>query len=515
MYKLISSIILALVIAAVGSITFLYQIGIVGASESDAPAVPIVMPQQIPLPIKPAYFYVTVMGDDATGDGTRTAPWGSISHALTQVPDASVILVGPGRYDGHVALDTTFQIGVSIRSEEMYRAQLRHDEAVVTSFLGQGITLQGFDIAHSREGAERYVIQIQDLLSEDISGGDNGVARITLRNNIIHDSTNNDLIKVNNGAQQILIEGNLFYNPRGSDSHIDVNSVTDVTIQDNIFFNDFAGSGVVNNNDTGSFIVIKDSNEGNDANLGSHNIKIRRNLFFNWEGHNGNYFIAAGEEGKPYYVVMDLLIENNLFLGNADNLIRAPFGFRGVRGAVVRHNTIVGDLPAKAYGMRLSRGEGHPLNIDIAFYNNIWSDPTGSMGAETIDGEDDFSDSAFEDSTGITLLNNLYWNGGEPLPTDEAELVNVWLDTQRLESDPALPDPEGLILPRWDGAAGQFADGSFTIRELFVEMVIRYGVPAAGSTVIDAADPAHAAEHDILGRLRPADGGIDIGAYER
>lgn len=513
MYKLISSLILVLALAAAGSLYFLYQIGIVGASAVE-PA-PLEMVQVIPLPIKPSYYYVTVVGDDVVGDGTREAPWGTISHALTQVPDASVILVGPGRYDGHVALDSTFQIGVLVRSEEMYRAELRHDEAVVTSFLGQGITLEGFDIAHSREGAERYIIQIQDLLSEDISGGDDGVARITLRNNIIHDSTNNDLIKVNNGARQILIEGNLFYNPRGSDSHIDVNSVTDVTIQDNIFFNDFAGSGVVNNNDTGSFIVIKDSNEGNDANLGSHNIKIRRNLFFNWEGHNGNYFIAAGEEGKPYYVVMDLLIENNLFLGNSDNLIRAPFGFRGVRGALVRHNTIVGDLPAKAYGMRVSRGDGHPINVDLTFANNIWSDPTGSMGAETIDGEDDFSDALPEDGTGITLLNNLYWNGAEPIPADETELVNVWLDGQRLEADPFLSDPEGVVLPRWDPVAGLFADGSTTIRDVFVNMVNRYGVPATGSAVIDAADPEYAAEHDILGQLRPEDGPVDIGAYEQ
>lgn len=36
--------------------------------------------------------------------------------------------------------------------------------------------------------------------------------RITLRNNIIHDSYNNDLLKIVSGARHIFIEGNIFYN---------------------------------------------------------------------------------------------------------------------------------------------------------------------------------------------------------------------------------------------------------------------------------------------------------------
>ena len=58
-----------------------------------------------------------------------------------------------------------------------------------------------------------------------------------------------------------------------------MNSVTDVTIRDNIFFNDFAGSGRTNNNDTGSFIVVKDSNAGDDEQIGSERITVRRNVF--------------------------------------------------------------------------------------------------------------------------------------------------------------------------------------------------------------------------------------------
>lgn len=134
-------------------------------------------------------------------------------------------------------LNGIFEQGVTVRSEIPYRALLRNNGTVIICFYGQGITLEGFDIAHNGPGSGALVIQIQDLLD-----GPPQVERITLRDNILHDSYNNDILKVNNNAANVLIEGNLFYNQEGSDEHIDVNSVTGVVIQDNVFFNDFSGS---------------------------------------------------------------------------------------------------------------------------------------------------------------------------------------------------------------------------------------------------------------------------------
>lgn len=457
-------------------------------------------------------YYVATTGSDTTGNGSANTPWASISHAIRQVPDDSLILVKPGTYFGEVDLRGDFAVGVTVRSETPYQARLRHDDTVVQCFYGRGITLEGFDIAHSSPNAGALVIQIQDLIGEP--GGSETVSRITLRNNVLHDSYNNDILKINNGASQITVENNMFYNQTGKDEHIDINSVTDVIVQDNLFFNDFQGSGRVNGNDTSSYIVIKDSNGSSDTNLGSRNITVRRNVFFNWQGSSGANFVLIGEDGMHYFEAQQVLVENNLMLGNSGNVMRAPFGVKGGKDITFRHNTVVGDLPALAFAMRLNAEGDNPPNENIQFYNNIWSDPTGTMGSDNASRPNDFSDTPIGETSSFVLDHNLYWNGAAPIPSDPNELINYTDDPHRIVNNPMLPGQTSLILPRWLPASGLFADGSTSIRQVFTRMVWAYGRPGFSSPAINQANPAQSPAEDILGNPRPLQGAPDMGAVE-
>ncbi len=444
-------------------------------------------------------YYVATDGSDDTGDGTLNAPWATITHALDSVVDGSTILVRPGTYEGRIRLRGTFSQGVTVRSEIPYQARLRHDGTVVTSYYGQGITLEGFDIAHSGAGAGALVIQIQDLIE-----GDDATGRITIRNNVLHDSYNNDILKINNGARDVTVEGNVFYNQAGSDEHMDVNSVTNVVIQDNIFFNDFAGSGR-SDDDTSSFIVIKDSNGDSDGVLGSEHIAVRRNVFLHWEGSSGQGFVRVGEDGTANHEARDVLIENNLMLGNNTQQIRSPFQLMGVYSVTIRANTVIGDMPAKEFGARILTYGDNPANDQIHLHNNIWADPTGTMG-------DTFNRG--NNTNNFTFDNNLFWNAGNPFPTSSESIIEVSDDAHRVVGDPLLPAQTALVLPRWNPDTGQFADGSSSIRAAFLHLVNNYGAVAANSPAIGAADPDNMPAEDILGTARPFGDAPDIGAYE-
>ena len=460
----------------------------------------------LPLVTRPNnVFFVAPTGSDSSGTGTESSPWATIGHAVTAVSDEATILVKPGTYTGQISLRSQFSHGITIRSMVPYQARLRYNGSVVTCFYCRGISLEGFDIAHTGPGADRYIIQIQNV-RHDSQGG----SFVTLRDNVLHDSYNNDIIKVNNGAHDIVIEGNVIYNQHGLDEHIDLTSAYNITIQDNIFFNDFAGSGRPDNKDTAGFILIKDVDENADGILGTHHVSVRRNVFLNWSGNNGDGFITLGDNSpRTYYHAYDVMIVNNLMLGNSPIVMHAALKVVQGRDVIFQNNTVVGDLPAKSFAFRLTTG--NLANENIQFYNNIWADPTGTMGAEYPGDWNRFSRT--ESTNSFAISNNLYWNGGQSIPVDSAEPINYTDDGQRIVGDPHLPaNQQNIVVPRWQQENGRFADGSASIRQAFVQLVNNYGKPGAGSAAIDAADPAHAPADDIYGnpRLTP-----DIGAVER
>ncbi len=464
----------------------------------------------IALPVQAAAdatYYVATNGSDASGNGSTNQPWGSISYALQKVPDGSLILVRPGTYTGEVRLRGNFPRGVTVRSEVPYHARLRYKgQAVIANGDVSGIVLEGFDIAHSGPGAGPLVIHLSG--SKKLGT----LRNITLRNNILHDSFNSDVLKIDGSAQNVLVEGNVFYNQSGSDEHIDVNSARDVIIRGNIFFNDFAGSGRPNNNDTSSFIVIKDSSGNNDELIGSHNILVSGNVFLNWQGLGSSTFIMIGEDGHPFFEAQDVMVENNLMLGNSPHEMRASLAVYGSRNITFRNNTVSGDLPAYAYAMLLSKAVSNPSNENVRFMNNIWADQTGTMGARSGQNNNDFSDTDPNRTTSFSIDHNVYWNNGKTIPSDSKDKVNYTNDANRVVGDPRLPLPVVAALPRWNETIGKFGDGSSTIAEAFVRLVKTYGAIPANSAAVKAADPSTAPAYDILGQARG--NSPDAGAYQ-
>jgi hypothetical protein len=446
-------------------------------------------------------FYVATDGVDDPARGSDALPWVSITYALDRVPDGSLVLVKPGTYNGRIRIRGNFANGVTVRSQQRYQARLRHSEAVLTIYNDnadiQGIAIEGFDISHAGPGAAPLIVQIQDGFATQTS-------RITLQDNILHDSFNNDILKINNGASDIVVRGNLFYNQGSSDEHIDVNSVEAVVIEDNVFFNDYAASGRADVTDASSFIVVKDSNGGDDEYLGARDIVVRRNVFLHWTGSTGSNFVLLGEDGTANHEAFDVLVENNLMLGDSGNTMRAAFGVKGSRDSVFRANTVVGDLPSNAFAMRLNREGSNPVVSGIEFYNNLWSDPTGTML--------DFSDTPAGESQAITLQRNGYWNGGAALPNDPTDAINVSSDSEPRIGNPRLPPQAGLQTPHWIAAQSQFNGGFATIAAVFTALVTSYGTPAATGNGVDQALASQMPAEDILGRPRGA--APDLGAVE-
>ena len=435
--------------------------------------------------------------------GSPGAPWATLDHASAAVPDDTcTVFFQDGVYTGTHSLYERFDTPTTFKAANRYRAVLQYAGTVVKLFGSRNVILEGFELRHTGAGAGALVMQVQQ-------GDGFWAENVTIRDNVFHDSWNNDLLKINNGARFVTVENNVFYNQAGSDEHIDINSVTDVLVQDNVFFNDFEGSGRANGNDTSSFIVMKDSNGGSDGQIGDERITLRRNVFLNWQGSSGSNFALVGEDGMDYFEGAGILVENNLMLGNAGNNMRAAFGVKGGRDVIFRSNTVVGDLPSLAYACRLNREGSNPVVENVALRENIWSDPTGTMGAEAGGGTNDFSDGAAAESTGVVLDRNLYWNGAAAIPPGDV-LSPLADDVHAVVADPLLPGQAAIVLPRWNGTA--FASGSATIREEFERLVSLFGTIPGGSPAVGAADPAFTPDDDVLGR--PRDASPDLGAYE-
>jgi len=430
--------------------------------------------------------------------GSRGRPWATLQHAVRAVRDAScTVWLGDGVYLGTNKIDRDFTTTVTFRAVHPYQA----------SFVSPGMAL---DV----EGESSHMV-FRDLQFQQsgpaatgvlvyVSGADSGVPRpshIAFQDNIFHDSYGDDLLKIRSRAHSIVVQGNVFYNQADGEQHIDVNGATNVTIADNIFFNDFASSGRTDTRTTKHYIVVKDSAGAADGLVGSRNVRITSNVFLTWEG-GVESFVAVGNDGAPYLEAQGVLVENNLVVAKGTDRMYAIFTVSGAADVGFVNNTVVGSLPTDAYAFNVNIKGSNPRNRDIVFANNIWCDPTRTMTS--------FSGGARSHTIGLTLDDNLYWNGGSPIP--RGDLVSpLSSDPRMVVRDPGLnPDRRQIVFPIWTG--WDFQSGNRTIRQEFVRLVMRYGRIPDDSPAVGRALVGRAPSTDILGRQR--DRHPDLGAFE-
>jgi len=456
-------------------------------------------------------YYLAPNGNDAAG-GTRQRPWKTIGHAASKVPDdGSTIVLLDGLYEGGQSVGRQFTRTCTIRAENPYRARLRSaakGSRVLSCYEAANVRIEGLEIFGSGGTQGEYVVHVSTAKAH----------HVVFEDCIIHDCYNNDLIKINDSTHHILFRNCVFFNQndRGGDEHFDINTVTDISVEDSIFFNDYAGSGRRVGNQAQAFVVVK--NSGSTPNV-TKRIALRRNIFLNWQGAPDESFILLGEDGKPFFEAQEVMIENNLFIHNSPVQTWGTLLFKGgLRDVTVRANTVVGHPAIKwtgGFAVVCLQIEKNPPMGDLTFCNNIWCDPTGQMPRFSISNAKTFAPGSKQ-----TLLSNLYWNAGKPIPTQPQDVLVPDRDAKKIVADPRLGSGkvaggvgiEAVVLPRWEPAKGRFLSGETTIRGEFERLVRTYGTPAAGSAAVHAADPAYMPKYDILGKPRGRT--PDVGCFE-
>jgi hypothetical protein len=455
-------------------------------------------PARVPSRTTGCERWVSPSGSDRA-PGSPSRPWATLQHAVRAVRDAScTVWFGDGVYRGSNQIDRRFTSWVTFRAIHPYHAAfVSTGMALDVGRVSSHMIFRDLEFRQSGPAAIGVLVYV--------SGADSGVPspnHIVFRDNIFHDSYGDDLLKIRSGAHSIVVHGNVFYNQADGEQHIDVNSATNVTIADNIFFNDFASSGRADTRTTKHYIVVKDSGGAADGLLGSRHVTITSNVFLTWEG-GVESFVAIGNDGAPYLEAQGVLVENNLVVAKGTDRMYAIFTVSGASDVGFVNNTVVGSLPSEAYAFNVNIKGSNPKNRDIVFSNDIWCDPTRTMSS--------FSGGTRSHTIGLTLDDNLYWNGGARIPG--GDLVSpLRRDARRVVSDPGLnPDQSQIVFPIWTG--WDFRSGNGTIRQEFVRLVMSYGripadSPAVGRALVDKLAPST----DILGRRR--DRHPDLGAFE-
>ncbi|GHW02592.1 hypothetical protein AGMMS50249_3780 [candidate division SR1 bacterium] len=439
-------------------------------------------------------YYVASDGNNTNGDGSSSKPFQSIAGALSALykthPEGGFkIEVKDGLYTSSNWIGAlNFKNRVLVQAQHDYKAVIQGNNMAISFNGTDNIILAGFEMKGNGSNGYELMLHVdghgigtgedQDPYTDGFQSFEemkvcdpnkeflchckvknatcdpdadpayyrvDPAQNITVENCIIHDTYNNDVIKLNDGAVNIEIRGNMIYNPRqGGDQNIDVVAGYNLVFEDNIFFNDYADSG--RPNESPSAQLMLKSAYGLPS---TQNVDIRRNVFMNAQMKNDQPFINLGENGYAIdglcqYDVMDVLIENNLFLhnngdgpdSNGDQKYArygSTIASESAKNLTIRSNTIQGFFQHSRHGSNANykyngaynMGMGYALrmytlggeygkggaestlgvqNENVILANNILADPTGRMGNITNGGPNALTGTAI-------ISNNVYFNG--------------------------------------------------------------------------------------------------------
>ena len=441
-------------------------------------------------------YYVATDGSDSTGTGSFTNPWATPQKAATEMEAGDTCYIEAGTYSNTIVFDNSIlgkhvaamiapcssgtsnawetfenynggtvilELGAGYRFDETFGIDTNGQSYI--QFIGlnvDGANAQwniecvpsGNPYANSYSGIDSTNINIINCSAT--SGQDGGIGDVASSNVVVNGCTIN-------GTNLNAVDEQLYFN-FGSNITIENCLVENPIGADRcgIDVTDGCSDVTINNNtvcNTGSIGIYAGPNG-----IPQSNINIYDNLCYNNgnTGYGGAGIGLADEKGTANMTGIN--IYNNILYGNSRGFRVDQFG-SSIYNFTFINNTLYDD---GALTEIFIVSPHQYLNNCVIRNNIIFNLSEASCGIEYNDYAND----------GITIDHNLFYN-----PSYEWSSENIF-GTSYVEGNPLLVNPT-------------------TDFDL-----------SAGSPAIDGGSPVGAPAADFIGKSRPQDGGIDIGAYE-
>jgi hypothetical protein len=295
----------------------------------------------------PKEFFISLTGDDSTGNGSSANPWNTISYALTQIQDLDNLTLKNGTYNlgkNWIERATTIHKRINLKAESNQQVLLNINE---TSPYGviywtdiTGGSIDGIVINSTGDLAtSNYAIRL-----------DQNISNFTLKNSLLDGSI---LYSVHlDQANQVTIDNNQFYMDAATENVIELVNTSNVVISNNTFGSISRRIG-----------ILPTVNNAILATGGNNNTLVQSNNFYHNMGDSIVRFLSLTE--RP---TRGLIIEDNYF-DILNNSISYSIGigteasdayYQGIVGGIVRNNILTSLI--RTSGVNHGIFMGHTLN---------------------------------------------------------------------------------------------------------------------------------------------------------